>query len=203
MQCVIRDGTDDAGREITLRDRLLRLHVSRGKRDLYLDLADLLVDDERPMARVEAVFLELPAELEETLAIDIDASRGTARVVLPDEEEHRHFHAVDVRDRVAPPVDIGHVRRRAAEEIGVVLLERLHLVLERRDVVADRDDPNAERPALRLHAETEEGEVAAPRSAGEDGALGIGDAELDDPVVHLRDVLELRESRPPDDRVAP
>ena len=63
-------------------------------------------------------------------------------------------------------VDVRHVGGRATEEIGVIFLERLHLVLERCDVIADRDDPDAERPAFRLHAQAEQGEVAAPRSTG-------------------------------------
>src|SRR2546430_8882105 len=155
------------------------------------------------MAGVEAVFLELLAELEEALPIDVDAPRWTPRIVLPDEEEHRHLDAFDVRDGIAAPVALRHIHRRAAEEIGVVFLERFHLVLVRGDVVADRNDPDPNAPPLRLDAEPEEREITAPGSTGQDGALPVGDAELHDPVLYFRDVLELGESRLADDRVAP
>src|SRR5437773_1577899 len=92
---------------------------------------------------------------------------------------------------------------RAAEKIGVVFLERFHLVLVRGDVVADRNDPDPNAPPLRLDAEPEEREITAPGSTGQDGALPVGDAELHDPVLYFRDVLELGESRLADDRVAP
>src|SRR5207302_8699151 len=77
-------------------DRFWRAEVSRHERDLYRDLPDLLVDDERAVARIEAVLLELLAQLEESLSVDVDAPRRAARIVLSDEEEHRDLHVVDV-----------------------------------------------------------------------------------------------------------
>jgi len=57
----------------------LRTQIARRERDLDLDLADLLVDDERAVTGVEAVLLELLAELEETLAVDVDTPRRAGR----------------------------------------------------------------------------------------------------------------------------
>src|SRR5207253_2458345 len=96
-------------------DRFWRPEVSRHERDLYRDLPDLLVDDERAVARVETVLLELLPELEKTLTVDVDAARRTARIVLTDEQEHRDLHVVDVLelgetgladDRVAPELSV-------------------------------------------------------------------------------------------------
>src|SRR5436309_3461594 len=96
------------------------------------------------------------------VAVDVDAARWTAWIVLADEQQHRSADALDVGDRVRDAVPLRDLARRAAKECGVVLLERLHLVLVRRDVVADRNDADAERPPLRLCTETKEREVAAP-----------------------------------------
>src|SRR5206468_2952441 len=105
--------------------------------------------------------------------------------------------------RIAAPVALGHLVRRSAEERRVVALERLHLVLERRDVVTDRHDADPGRPAFRLNPEAEQREVAAPRPARENRPSRIDYAAADDQVVRLREILELDETGPSDDRVAP
>src|SRR6266511_424746 len=149
------------------------------------------------MARVVAVLLELLAQLEEPLSIDVDTTRGAARVILPDDQQHRSANVLYVGQRVALPVLLGHLGWQAPKERVVVFLQRLHLVLVGREVVADGNDGDPERPALRLRAEAKEREIAAPGSTREDDALRIGDAVGDQAVLHLRDVLDLGESRPP------
>src|SRR2546430_8185945 len=112
-----------------LGDRLLRPEVSRGEGDLHLDLPDLLVDDQRAMTRVVAILLELLPELEKALAIDVDAARGTPRVVLSDDQDHRHTNVFYVRDRMPFPIFFGNLGGRATDEPVVVFLVGLHLPL--------------------------------------------------------------------------
>src|SRR6266542_3475762 len=174
-----------------------------GELQLHLDLLDLLVDDERAVSRVVPVLAVRRAEGPQPLGVHVDPAGRTARIVLPDEQEHRRADALDVRERIRSAIAVGRLDRCAAEERGVVALERLHLVLECRDVIADRDDADAGRPALRLHPEPEQRQVTAPGAAAEDAARRVREPGADRPVPHLCDVLELGQPGPADDGVAP
>src|SRR5207245_1277522 len=88
MQCVFPNGTGGLRCPHALPDRLLRANVACGERDLHFDLADLLVDHERAMAGVEAVLLQLLAELHEALAVDVNASRRETGIDLCKEQVH-------------------------------------------------------------------------------------------------------------------
>ena len=108
-----------------------------------------------------------------------------------------------MRQRRAPPVDLRHLLRRAAEQRAVERLERLHLVLVRRDVVGHGDHGNPGRPQLRLGAQAEQGQVAAPGGAGQRDPGGVRDALLDELRAHGGEILELGQARPAGEGVPP
>src|SRR5947209_17598440 len=143
----------------------------RGERDLTLDLPDLLIDQERAVPGIVAIFLERLSELAEARLVDVDASRWAAGIVLPDQDEQRHADAVDVGEGVAAVIAVRDVPGRSTEQGRVVALQGFHLIVERRDIVPDRHDADAKRPALGLHAKSEERQVTAPRRTRQDRAI--------------------------------
>src|SRR5439155_26993380 len=145
-----------SGRLVASGDRRGRSQMLRGECDLTLDLPDLLSAHERAMPSVVPIFLEGLSEVAEARLVDVDASSWAAGVVLPDEDEQRDADAVDVGEGVAAVIALRDVRGLSTEQGRVVLLQRFHLVFECSDVVPDRHDADAERPALGLHADSEE-----------------------------------------------
>src|SRR6185503_15631801 len=98
------------------------------------------------MTRVVSILLVGFTETVQLLDVDVDAARWAAWIVLAHEEKNRNSYVGDVRHGIAARVLLGHLGRRPAKECRVVLLQRLHLVLVRGDVVADGNDAEAERP---------------------------------------------------------
>ena len=90
-------------------------------------------------------------------------------------------HLVGEVDRVAVAHQLRQLLRRlAAEERAVVLLEERRELLVARLVVADRDTCDAAAPELGVLAELEQRDVAAPRVARDHRALRVGDPARDE-----------------------
>ena len=179
-------------------------HVTGEEVSDHRDLLDALVDVEGAVAGLEDVHLvRMPARLQ-LLDVPHRLPVGTAAVVPPDDEQNRRAHLVREVDRIAVAHELGDVLRfDATQERAVVRLQERRHVFVRVLVVRDRNPGHTAGPELRMLAELEQRDVAAPRPAADDRARGIRDASVDQILQAGVDVLELRPADVPDQGVAP
>ncbi len=147
-------------------------NVAREEGEDRADLPDALVDVERAVPGLEEVHLVRVLASGELVDVRHRLRVRAAAVVAADDEQHRRDDGVGEVDRVAVAHQLRHLLRRLpAEERTVVLLQERGELLVSQLVVADRDTRDAAEPELRVLAELEQRDVAAPRVAADDRAL--------------------------------
>src|SRR6266545_3539070 len=166
--------------------------VAGGEVEEDLGLPDALVDHQRAVAGVEAVELELLAQLGEAVGVVEHLLQRAAGVVLPHQQQHRGGDPVGVGDRGALGEQLGLLVRAAAEQRPVERLQPLGLVPVGADVVGHRDHRERRPPAFRHRADGLQGEVAAPGGTGDHHPLRVGHAARDQVVPSGDHVLDLR-----------
>ena len=112
-------------------------------------------------------------------------------------------HGLREVDRVAVGHQLGHLVGSSAEQRPVVCLELRRQVLVTHCVVAHRDPGDSRHPELRVLAQLEHGDVAAPGPPADDGAIGVGDAPGHQVGEAGVDVDQLRPADVADETVTP